>query len=327
MVVLKQRGSWGAAKSTTSSARRALLRHGRVSHMCCIRLVRPRRCLFKVVCMKHLFRLLALLAIALAPQLSAGQADYQVVAVEDGGTIKGTVKWQGALPHLVASEINKDPQICDPQGQKRRDLERLLVAPNGGVANTVVFLRNITRGKAMDLPVSRRFLNQKNCRYEPHILLVPLQATLTVKSSDPLLHTVHMSGNADYNLPFTLEGQVITRPMIREGTVSLRCNAGHVWMNGEMVVAKHPYYAVTDQDGNFELTQVPPGDYEIVAWHEGWRVVGESPLYDLATQLRVKRPVFSDPVMWSKSVTVPPRETVDVKFTLGERTPQLPQGH
>src|SRR5450755_2701938 len=153
--------------------------------------------------MKYRFRLLALLAMVLASPFSAGQAAYQVVSVDDGGTIKGTVKWQGALPRLVPSEINKDPQICDPQNQKHRDLERLLVGPNAGVANTVVFLRNITRGKAMDLPVSRRVLNQRNCRYEPHVLLVPVEAALTVKSGDPVLHTVHMSGSADYNPPFT----------------------------------------------------------------------------------------------------------------------------
>jgi len=277
--------------------------------------------------MKFLLCFLAVLVIVLAPVLSAGQDGYQVISVQDGGTIRGTVKWQGALPHLIASEINKDPEVCDPLGQKHRDLERLLVAPNGGVANTVVFLRNVSRGKEMDLPVARRSLNQKNCRYEPHILLVPVQATLTVKSSDPLLHTVHMSGSADYNLPFTAKGQEITRPMTREGIVSLRCNAGHVWMNGEMIVAKNPYYAVTDEDGKFELTQVPPGQYEIVAWHEGWRVVGESPVYDLATQVRVKRPVFSDPIMWSKPVAVSTRDSVEVNFTLGERTPQMAQGH
>src|ERR1700723_3548327 len=202
--------------------------------------------------MKSMFRLFViLLASLLAPIFSAAQSGYQVISVQDGGTIRGAVKWQGALPHLVTSEINKDAQVCDPLGQKHRDLERLMVAPDGGVANTVVFIRNITRGKAMDLPVSRRSLNQKSCRYEPHILLVPVEGTLTVKSSDPLLHTVHMSGSADYNLPFTAQGQEISRPMIRDGVVSLRCNAGHVWMNGEMVVAKHPYYAVTDQEGSF----------------------------------------------------------------------------
>jgi len=276
--------------------------------------------------MKWIFRVSAFFALALFPVISAAQMPYQVVAVEDGGTIRGTVKWQGSLPHLVPSEINKDAQICDPPGEKHRDLERLVVAPGGGVANTVVFLRNITHGKSMDLPVQRRFLNQKNCRYEPHILLVPAQATLTVKSSDPLLHTVHMSGSADYNLPFTAEGQEITRPMTRAGVVSLRCNAGHVWMNGEMIVASHPYYAVTDSDGNFSLTDVPPGQYEIVAWHEGWRVVGESALYDIATQARVKRPVFSDPLIWSKSVTVSPRATAEIDFTLGEHTAQTMQG-
>ena len=86
--------------------------------------------------MKNLCRMIVLLVIALAPKFSAGQAGYQVVSVEDGGTIRGTVRWQGALPHLVAYDINKDQEICDPQGQKHRDLERLLVAPNGGVANT-----------------------------------------------------------------------------------------------------------------------------------------------------------------------------------------------
>ena len=277
--------------------------------------------------MRFLFRRFALIACFLVPVLSAAQSEYQVIPVQNGGTIRGTVKWQGALPHLVSSEINKDTQVCDPLGQKHRDLERLLIAPTGGVANTVVFLRNISKGKPMDLPASRRFLNQKSCRYEPHILLVPSQATLTVRDSDPLLHTVQMSGSADYNLPFIREGQEITRPMTREGIVSLHCNAGHVWMNGEIIVARHPYYTVTDQDGNFELTDVPPGDYEIVAWHEGWKVTGESALYDIATQVRVKRPVFSDPIMWSKSVTVQPHQTADVKFTLGERTPQIAQGN
>jgi hypothetical protein len=279
------------------------------------------------VFMKFLFRPFALIACFLVPVFSVAQSGYQVISVQDGGTIRGTVKWQGTLPHLVSSEINKDTQVCDPLGQKHRDLERLLVAPTGGVANTVVFLRNISKGKAMDLPASRRFLNQKSCRYEPHILLVPSQATLTVRDSDPLLHTVQMSGSADYNLPFIREGQEISRPMTREGIVSLHCNAGHVWMNGEMIVARHPYYAVTDLDGNFELTDVPPGDYEIVAWHEGWKITGESALYDIATQVRVKRPVFSDPIMWSKSVTVSPHQTVDIKFTLGERTPQIAQGN
>jgi hypothetical protein len=269
-------------------------------------------------------RVLVILAVLVsAPFCTAQASNYRVIPVENAGTIKGSVKWQGPLPHLVPSLINKEPQICDPDGQKRRDLERLIVSANNGVANTIVFLKNVTEGKAMDLPETRRVLNQKTCRYEPHVLLVPLQGNLQVKSSDPTLHTVHMSGAAEYNLPFPFKDMTIQRTMNREGLVDLRCNAGHVWMNAEMMIVSHPYYAVTDQDGNFEIKQVPPGTYEIVAWHEGWKVVGESDVYDVMTQLRVKRPVFSAPVNSSKHVTVPTRDTVEITFTLSDRNTQV----
>src|SRR5258708_10978098 len=111
---------------------------------------------FKVVDMTYPLRLLALLVIALAPELSAAQASYQVVSVQDGGTIKGTVKWQGAVPRLVPSEVNRDPQVCDPLGQKARDLEWLLAAPNRGVANTNVCHGHTIQGKENALPAVRR---------------------------------------------------------------------------------------------------------------------------------------------------------------------------
>src|ERR1700690_883600 len=84
---------------------------------------------------------------------------YQVITVNHGGTITGTVKWSGPMPHLVSMPIFKDQQACDPDSAKTRDLERLVVGPQQGVANTVVFLKNVTSGKAMDLPEARGFLN------------------------------------------------------------------------------------------------------------------------------------------------------------------------
>ncbi len=271
--------------------------------------------------LKSVLRRAALAALFTVP--SVAQSGYQVIAFENGGTISGTVKWSGALPKLTAGLINKDVEICDPQGQKKRDYERLLVGANGGVANTVVFLKNITKGKAMDLPETRQALNQRTCRYEPHVLLVPGNGTVQLRSSDPILHTVHMSGASDYNLPFPFANQTVTRTMNREGLVDLRCNAGHVWMNAEMMVVSHPYYAVTDEDGNFRLTNVPPGEYQIEAWHEGWKVVGQGTLYDVMTQVRVQRPIFSEPLEWTKKITVPASGTTTVNFVISERRPEL----
>ena len=265
--------------------------------------------------------LISLLSLAVAR--TAAQSSYETVSVTDGGTIVGTVKWAGPVPKIPTVLINKDPEVCDPQAQKKRDLERLVVASNGGVANTVVFLKDITKGKAMDLPEGRQFLNQKTCRYEPHVLLVADKGTVQLKSSDPILHTVHMSGASDYNLPFPFANQTVSRTMNREGVVDLRCNAGHVWMNAEMLVVHHPYYAITDEDGNFRLTNVPPGDYEIEAWHEGWKVTGQGAVYDVMTQMRVQRPLFSDPVEWTKKVSVSANGTVDVKFMISDKRPEL----
>jgi hypothetical protein len=250
---------------------------------------------------------------------SPAQSAYTVISVTNGGTITGTVKWSGPEPKGLDVPVNKDPDICDPESRKEKNLERLVVGPDGGVANTIVYLKNISRGKAMNLPAPRRSLDQKHCRYEPHILLVPQTAELAMKSSDAVLHTVHMDGAATYNLPFPFTDRVTTRIMNTQGVVNLRCNGGHVWMNAEMMVAPHPYYAVSDQNGSFELTDVPPGDYEVVAWHEGWHILGRENALDVFSQKAIQRAIFSEPRTWEQSVTVRAGETALANFVISEK--------
>ena len=249
---------------------------------------------------------------------AAGQTSYHVVSLSNSGTITGTVKWSGPLPRSLALPINKDAQVCDPESHKTRDLERLIVGPQGGVANTVVFLKNVYSGKPFNFPESRRFLDQKSCRYEPHILLVAQYAALRMNSSDPVLHTIHMDGAATYNLPFPFTNRAVSRTMQSPGLVNIKSNGGHVWMNAEIMVAPHPYYAVTDESGKFELTDVPPGEYEIVAWHEGWSLLGQQAVFDVLTQRKIQRPIFRDPRIWQKKVTVD-HNGAAVNFILSEK--------
>jgi len=263
------------------------------------------------------FLLLTLLLFAVTSAVS--QSEYKVITVTDGGTISGNVKWSGPIPHSLDFPITKDPQVCDPNSKKIADLERLIIGPEGGVANTIVYLKNVSAGKAMDLPEQRRHLDQKNCRYIPHILLVPQNAALGMMSSDPTLHTVHMDGAATFNLPFPFPDRITTRNMPNPGLVSLRCNGGHVWMNAEMMVVTHPYYAVTDESGRYEFTNVPAGTYQIVAWHEGWTLAGKENSYDVLTERSVQRPVFTQPKTWEKSVTVKPNSATSVDFVISNK--------
>jgi len=244
------------------------------------------------------------------------QNAYKVVSVTDGGTISGTVKWSGPLPHPLDFPVTKDPQVCDPDSKKTVDLERLIIGQQGGVANTVVYLKNISSGKALELPEQRRHLDQKRCRYIPHILLVPESGNLDMQSSDATLHTIHMDGAATFNLPFPFPNRITSRTMPAAGLVHLRCNGGHVWMNAEMFVVSHPYYAVTDESGHFEFTDVPAGNYEVVAWHEGWGLAGKEQAYDVLTERSVQRPVFTEAKTWEKSVTVTANQASTVNFVL-----------
>jgi polysaccharide lyase family 4-like protein len=267
--------------------------------------------------LRSLSRVFALVSVAVLT--ASAQSGYQVVPVSAGGTITGTVTWSGPQPGGLDVVINKDAEICDPESHKTANLERLVVGPDGGVANTIVFLKNISAGKAMNLPLPRRSLDQKQCRYEPHILLVPQSESLTMRSSDHVLHTVHMEGAASFNVAFPFTDRLISREMDSPGLVTLQCNGGHTWMNAEMMVVSHPYYAVSDMEGRFTLTDVPPGKYELVAWHEGWRVLGKKSTLDVFSQQSIQRALFSEPRTWEQSVTVHPKETVNVKFTLSQK--------
>ena len=103
-----------------------------------------------------------------------------------------------------------------------------MVSSEGGIANTVGLPQERQRRKSHGSSPPAPLPQSKELPLRAPHFLVPAEGILTVKSSDPVLHTVHMSGSADYNLPFVSAGQEISRPMMREGMVDLRCNAGHV---------------------------------------------------------------------------------------------------
>ncbi|HTV59166.1 MAG TPA: carboxypeptidase-like regulatory domain-containing protein [Verrucomicrobiae bacterium] len=271
--------------------------------------------------MNHSWRLSGQALVAAIFMLWTGtaRAQYQAITVTDGGSVTGTVKWSGARPQPVTLPITKNPEVCAANGEKIRDLERIVISPDGGVENTVVYLKDITKGKAMDLPVAERTLDQKNCRYVPHVMLVPKGGEFDMVSSDPILHNVHMTGAELYNIPFPIANHVVKRTFNRDGVANLKCDAGHVWMNAVVLTVDHPYYAITDARGNFTIKDIPAGTYTIEAWHEGWHVAREESVMDVDANQMVSRPIFTEPLTWDEKVTVAAKETAKVDFTLSEK--------
>ncbi|MBI3302193.1 MAG: carboxypeptidase regulatory-like domain-containing protein [Deltaproteobacteria bacterium] len=215
---------------------------------------------------RHMWHQLTRVAVGVGLQvvLVAGVWGYEAIDVKDGGTISGEVKFAGTPPVPEKIAATKDQEVC---AKTEKVVESLLVGPNKGIQNVVVSISNIQKGKK--LPEAGATLDQKDCRYAPHVVLSPAGAELMIVNSDGILHNIHTQSTK--NPPFN-KAQPKFRPKMTEKfaqpeTVKLTCDA-HGWMSGWLIVQDHPYYTLTDANGAFKLTDVPPGDYEIKFWHE-----------------------------------------------------------
>ncbi len=256
---------------------------------------------------------LALLAAVFAP--TPIQA-YQEISVRSGGVISGAVKWAGAAPALAPFPVNRNKGVCDLDKSGKRKSPRLIIGGGGGVANAVVYIANITRGKRLPprgLRHARKWVI-KGCEYRPHVLIAPVGSYLAMRNDDRILHNIRMFGAAAYNLPMPEKGTLFVKRLPRAGVISLRCDAGHGWMSGIIHVTQHPYYAVTDREGKFSLKDVPPGRYAVRAWHEGWKVKAVIPKDGKPTFYEFERPIEL-----TREVTLPERGKVEIVFTLSNR--------
>lgn len=247
----------------------------------------------------------------LDPEAITHEQPYDVVEVKDGGMVTGRVTWGRVLPDEVRLPVTKDPEAC---GGLEKVLPRLKVSRDKRVQDTVVYLSDVLKGKPFPSGVTYR-LDQRGCEFVPHVMLVPKGAALLVASSDNVLHTVHMTGALTENIALPDAGaQPVPVTMKKEGLVELADDNGHAWMSGSIVVMPHPYYTVSDANGEFRLADVPPGLYEIVAWHEGWEIDGRDMTLGVVARYHYSRSVIK-----KDKVEVKARETAEVAFELGWR--------
>lgn len=201
-----------------------------------------------------------------APSVGSG---YHAIVVQNGGTITGVVAIDGAIPDVPRLEINHDNDACGTSHAS----PRLECGSAGGMKFAVVYLEDIKEGAKLDVPVKPIAITQRGCAYLPHVVVVPVGASIAVQNEDRnVLHNVHLllGDTTIWNQAQPMFEQINTRALQRPGVMHLRCDAGHIWMSGYVWVTEHPYYAITDGDGNFTLHDVPPGTYSLVCWHEGW---------------------------------------------------------
>ncbi len=209
---------------------------------------------------KRLHFFLAFLALLLFPLESGG---YEGMEVTNGGMIRGVVKLQGEILELPRPEIFKFKDVC--RGVPN---ESVVVGLAGGVRYAVLILEGVTKGKKVEQEAVNE-LDNRECRFVPHVQAASVGQWLMVRNSDPILHTAHAhfkSGQPDFNLGL-YPGKVSRKPLVSPGIVTIVCDV-HPWMRATIVVTEHPYHAVTDILGEYEIRDIPPGNYRLKVWHE-----------------------------------------------------------
>jgi len=181
------------------------------------------------------------------------------------GSIEGTIKVDGPVPAPTAHAVLKDAGVCGKESPN----EAVVVGKKGGLRNVVVFVKDARFAGAL-APVANAALDQKQCRYFPHVQALTVGTPLALMNNDAILHNVHANdaGMTVFNVAMPIKGQKLPIPMRKPGLMKLQCDAGHTWMNGWIYVFDHPFFAVTDDKGAFVIKDVPPGTYTVELWHE-----------------------------------------------------------
>ena len=217
----------------------------------------------------------------LVPGAAVGKATEQAASKEDAyaeldvvpsaGVLKGTVTYTGSKQPGKLN-VTKDTQVCTHGGEPDGSLQ----VSNGKLENAVVAITDdIQRGKRWE--GGKAVVNNKECLFEPRVQIGRYQGEVEAKNSDPLFHNANLArvdstntaSNSDVlaNVALPMQGQTATKNLKKSGIVAVKCNV-HEWMQAWIYVSKHPYAAVTQADGSYEISGIPPGEYNAMIWHE-----------------------------------------------------------
>jgi plastocyanin len=200
-----------------------------------------------------------------ASEQPAPKAANIAVDVATAGTITGVVSFTGTVPKMKPLDMTQDPG-CPPLPQPNE----AVVLSGNKLANVFVYVKEGLPPGTFAVPAEPVMLDQKGCRYNPHVLGIMVGQPLKITNTDSADHNIHdmPSKNQPFNESQSPTDKPITKTFsTQEIMIPVQCNQ-HPWMRAYIGVLAHPYFAVSAADGSFAIKNLPPGDYTLAAVHE-----------------------------------------------------------
>ncbi|HET7152229.1 MAG TPA: carboxypeptidase regulatory-like domain-containing protein [Candidatus Kapabacteria bacterium] len=197
---------------------------------------------------------------------------YVVTNVQDGGSLNGVISVSGDVDGMIA-RIGKryvtNGQAECMEDSKEKPQQKLLLH-DGHLKNVVVSLVNCDSGRSP--AVGDPVLDQRHCDFIPHVLALMTGDSLGIVNSDPIIHSTHgyIGIHTVFNIATPTKDEKNYIHLPKEGTIRCICDAGHPWMEAYIHILPNPYFAITDADGSFSISDIPPGTYTVQYSHELW---------------------------------------------------------
>jgi plastocyanin len=207
-------------------------------------------------------------AVVLAAAWAADHASASAPASVVEGVAKGKVKFEGKKPETKPLSISAEQaKGCCPPGKEvdMRD-PSVVIGADDGLANVVVMIP--VEGAELKPAAEPLHIDQKECHFEPHIQVVPVGGKVVFLNSDQVSHNVHTYANKNDSFNKTIApGGKEEQTLAKADKIEIKCDI-HPWMNSWVVVSDTPHYAITKDDGSFEIKGLKPGTYKAELWHE-----------------------------------------------------------
>jgi hypothetical protein len=191
----------------------------------------------------------------------------------------------------VAIDMSSDP-ACVSANKSRIYDDSLIVGGFNQVSNAFIYIKSGLDGKLFQPPSTPVTIDQRGCWFHPRIIGLQTGQELDIVNSDPVTHNIHPLAHLNHEWNHSQESgdPPMKRRFLKPEIIPVKCNI-HSWMHAYLAVVDSPYFAVSGQDGKFNLPNLPPGSYAVALWHE-----------KLGTQ--------------EQQVIVPPNGNVTVSFNL-----------